>query len=377
MLGVYESNNGKIKYIGNKIRKPIDDVRSVEFNPYDSQTLLDKLSADDHFYHLHRLDNAMFNAAVDYFRSIDADWCNLPLTTKMISSPGEVYAGNKLDYTTDALPVSLKWFNDENIFLAESSQFYLELRLIVERLQKVFSIYNSFRKEPADFSHLSEFQHIEFEGIVSFEENVDIYTGLLRHITTYLIEHNKDDLAHYLNDEEMNELRSSFDEKMITTLTFEQAMNHLYEHTKDEKYRDVSLKNFGSYEEVMLTRLLGTHCNVTEFPLEEIPFYHDETFTKSGDRKVAKNADFIMLGYREVVGSGQRITDIGAIREKAKYFNLPVEDYAPYIDLRLQKKYQTTCGFGLGWQRYVQWVTKMPFIWDTSHIPRGHHSPKP
>ncbi|MDQ1344253.1 MAG: asparaginyl-tRNA synthetase [Patescibacteria group bacterium] len=28
----------------------------------------------------------------------------------------------------------------------------------------VFSIYNSFRKEPSDATHLSEFQHVEFEG---------------------------------------------------------------------------------------------------------------------------------------------------------------------------------------------------------------------
>src|SRR5690606_30000686 len=116
----------------------------------------------------------------------------------------------------------------------------------------------------------------------------------------------------------------------IETLTFTDAMKLLREETKDKKYDEVSLKHFGSYEEVALTRILGKHVNVIEFPVEEIPFYHDASFTSVDGKKYAKNADLILLGYREVVGSGRRITNLEAIREKAKFFNLPAEDYEPY-----------------------------------------------
>jgi aspartyl/asparaginyl-tRNA synthetase len=50
--------------------------------------------------------------------------------------------------------------------MAESSQFYLELTLLIQGVNQVFSIYNSFRKETSDPTHLSEFQHIEYEGKV-------------------------------------------------------------------------------------------------------------------------------------------------------------------------------------------------------------------
>ena len=74
------------------------------------------------YTHLHRIDNAVFFATTEYFKSIGAEWCNLPLTTLMISSPGEVYAGKTLNYTTDALPVDISWFdNQKRIFLSESS----------------------------------------------------------------------------------------------------------------------------------------------------------------------------------------------------------------------------------------------------------------
>ena len=377
MLGCYDAHDGRIDFIGNKIQKPFQDVKQRAFTPSTSQKLLDELTTNDHYHHLHMIDDAVHKAAVEYFHSIDATWCNLPLTTKMISSPGEVYAGKKLDYTTDALPVSLQWFDDESIFLAESSQFYLELRLLIDKLSRVYSIYNSFRKEPADFSHLSEFQHIEFEGKVSFEENNKIVVDMLRAITAYILKHNEADLRYYLTPVEIEELAVSFDERNIEVIPFADAMKLLANKLSDTKYNEISLRHFGSYEEVALTRLIGKHCQVVEFPLEEIPFYHDASFTNKDGKQFAKNADFILLGYREVVGAGQRITDIKAIREKAKFFNLPEEDYRPYIEMRNMATYQTTCGFGMGWQRYTQWLLKMPFIWELSHIPRGHFSPRP
>ena len=377
MLGVYSVDSGKIIYNGNRLLEPIADVEAHNFTPKTSQRLLNDLATDKHLYHLHRIDNAIFNAAVDYFRSIGATWCNLPLTTKMISSPGEVYAGKKLNYTTDALPVTLEWFDRGSIFLTESSQFYLELRLLIDSIDKVFSIYNTFRKEPADFSHLSEFQHIEFEGRVSFEENTDIYKELVRYITKYVLKNNYQDLSYYLTDIDLEELSNSFDETNIETMTFINAMSLLANKVGKPEYKQNSLRDFGAYEEIALTRLVGRHCNIVEFPLEEIPFYHDSSFKDGDGRLYAKNADFILLGYRETIGSGQRITDIDAIKQKAKFFNLPEEDYEPYINLRSMPTYRSTCGFGMGWQRYTQWLLKLPFIWEASHMPRGHFEPRP
>jgi len=377
VLGVYDIDSGSIQYLGNKICKPTSIVKNKRYKPPKTEKFLKDLSSDEHYFHLHNIDNSIFFATVEYFKKLDADWCNLPLTTKMISSPGEVYAGKQLDYTTDALPVTLDWFDKGGIFLSESSQFYLELRLIIEGTEKVFSIYNSFRKEPADFSHLSEFQHIEFEGRVDFDENTRIYTGLLKHITNHLLKKNLQDMQYYLTADEINKLSTTFDKENIETITFKEAMNILEKRFNSKKYKKLTLENFGSFEEIALTRTLGKHCNVVEFPIEEIPFYHDSSFEDKDGRLFAKNSDFILLGYREVVGSGQRITDKDVIMAKAKHFNLPEADYLPYVDLRSQDGYQTTCGFGLGWQRYTQWLLKMPYIWNVSHIPRGDWAPTP
>ena len=340
---------------------------------------LDEVRSDERYYHLHKIDNAIFNASVDYFRKVGAEWCNLPLTTLMISSPGEVYAGQRLDYTTDALPVELDWFkNNRKIFLAESAQFYLEMRLLIRGIDRVFCIYNSFRKEKTDFSHLSEFQHIEFEGKVDFNENTEIFINLLKHVTRTLVKDNAKNLKYFLKPEDVAGLKKAFDPgRAVKRLTFDQAMAVLYEDTEDKRYRERTMKHFGAWEEIRLTNIFQKHVLITEFPLLEIPFYHDEADAGDNKKGVAKNADLILCGYRETVGGGTRISDPEKLKAKAALFNLPPEDYAPYLRTRKAENYEVTSGFGLGWQRYVHWLLKLPFIWDACHVPRTHYLPKP
>jgi asparaginyl-tRNA synthetase len=371
--------NGRkiIAYRGNCCFASIQDVQKVEFPSFGFPDRVRELPKDRHLSALHTVDRTIFRATVDYFSSIGADWCNLPITTRMISSPGEVYAGRTLDYTTDTIPISLSWFDlDRNIFLSESSQFYLELRLLIPGVDKVFSIYNSFRKEPADFCRLAEFQHIEYEAAAGFGQNVDTAKALLKAITRAVVSDCPEALRIYMTDEELDDLGNAFDNDRFEQMTLREGLNILYEATADNAYREHSLKNFGSWEEVRLTELVGKHVILCEYPVMEIPFYHAEKHSVAGSR-LANNADFLLTGYRETIGSGVRIKEKDALLAKAKAFNLPEGDYAPYLAIRSFPSYRETAGFGLGWQRYVQWLLKLPFIWLACHVPRGHGEPVP
>lgn len=364
-----------IVYKGNNIFPPIKNVSRVEFLNEPVKSRLDKVAYSEQFYHLHKIDNGIFFATVEYFKKIDAEWCNLPLTTLMISSPGEVHAGKLIDYTTDTLPVNLSWFkNKREIFLSESSQFYLEIRLLNEKINKVFSVYNSFRKEKADFSHLSEFQHIEFEGKVSFSENTKIAIGLMQHIVSYLLAKHKESLFYFLSKKEVGGLSRVFSPENFILITFSEALKMLYIDTQDKRYEKFSMEHFSSWEEIRLTELVGKHVILTEFPLLQISFYHNAKNTREGST-TAENADIILYGFRETIGSGVRITNPKTLLQKAKIFNLPKEDYLPYLATRDYSHYKQTAGFGLGWQRFIHWLLKLPYIWESTHLPRGHHLP--
>ena len=178
----------EIQFLGNNLfPSQIIEKWTIKTNLLEGR--IDRIVNEPSFLHLHNLDNAIFYATTEYFKSIWAKWTNLPLTTLMISSPWEVYAWQKLDYTTDALPIEIpdRFGSWKRIFMAESSQFYLELMLLINGVDHVFSIYNSFRKETSDPTHLSEFQHIEYEGKVWFEKNIEIFLWLYEYIMEYIL----------------------------------------------------------------------------------------------------------------------------------------------------------------------------------------------
>ncbi len=378
MLGPYKANNdGTISYKGNKVFQKIQDV-SKAVPPLDEiENRVKALSEDEMWEHISRINHRMNMSANEYFDSLGALYTTLPLTTRMISSPGAVYGKEALNYTTDTCPITLKWFDlQDTAFLSESSQIYLELAMMQKNIDHVYSIYNSFRKEKADATHLSEFHHIEYEGKVDQEQNEGIVLGLLQKILSDLLDKNNEDLAYFLSHEKLTELRE-FSEHILEVpkITFKEALDRLYQETGSEKYKEFTLKHFGAWEEIKLTEIFGTMVILTEFPLLEVPFYHAVIDGK--EPKVADNSDFIWPSYRETIGSGHRVRSKEELRSKSEIFNLPKGDYAPYLKTRELPGYIETSGFGLGWERMLQGLLEMPFIWSACQFPRVDASLKP
>ena len=122
-------------------------------------------------------------------------------------------------------------------------------------MEKVFSIYNSFRKESSDATHLSEFQHIEFEGKIGAEENIRVFTELFESIAQYLFKNCEASLKYFLSNEQFEE-KKRIVLKKPTRISFFDALKKLYEDTGDSKYATFSLKHFGTWEEVRLTEIM-------------------------------------------------------------------------------------------------------------------------
>ncbi len=327
--------------------------------------------------HIAKISHQINMSVNEYFSKRGTLFTLLPITTRMISSPGAVYGKEAINYTTDTCPITLKWFDLPKIaFLSESSQIYLELALIQKNVDQVYSVYNSFRKEEADFTHLSEFHHIEYEGKINQEENERIILSLLKKIIKDLLKKNIVDIKYFLNDEKILELRNFSDNIFgVPKMTFKEALWLLHTETKNEKYKEFTLKHFGAWEEIKITEILQNMVIIKEYPLLEVPFYHSVIDGK--EPNVADNADFIWPGYRETIGSGHRVRSQKELEKKAKIFNLPREDYEPYLQTRELKCYKPTSGFGIGWERLLQGLLEMPFIWSVAHFPRVHKTLKP
>lgn len=364
-------------YMWNNLYKPSNiNYKEIEIDLLKNR--VSRVRLEDQFYHIANIDDWILKATVNYFSSIWSKRANLPLTTLMISSPWEVYAWQVLDYTTDTLPIEIpsRFWEDRRIFLAESSQFYLELLLLAKNMDQVFSIYNSFRKEKSDATHLSEFQHIEYEWKTDLEWNIKVFTWLYNAVFDYLVKNNSKDLLFFLSENTLDK-KIELVKKWPTRITFRDALNLLYEATKDERYKEFTLKYFWTWEEVKLTEILDSNVIVEKYPMLQIPFYHAVAEEQYEWVPLAKNADFILYSYRETIWAWERIKNKEVLMKKAEIFNLPKEDYLPYLTSRDYTDYQTTSWFGMWWQRLTHWLTDQPYIYEATVFPRTHLVPNP
>lgn len=367
------NKNHTIGYSGNKIYKPMKQISNA-IEKAELYKRIEEFRTTKKWEHIARINQTIALSVNEYFNKLGSAFTLLPLTTRMISSPAALYGKGHIDYTSDTVPVKLKWFNlKKDIFLSESSQIYLELHLINENLNSVYSIYNSFRKEKSDATHLSEFHHIEFEGKISQKENIRVMTKLIFNTIKKLLNNNIEDLSYFLYDEDIEDLKKLSNSTKIKEITFDQALDVLYTSTKNPKYKKFTTKYFGSWEEVKLTKELDNMVIISEFPLYEVAFYHAPIIDNK-NREVADNSDFIWPYYREFAGSGHRVRNMSELLIKAKKFNLPREDYKYYIQSRSSLTYKETSGFGIGWERMLQGLLKMPYIHSVATFPRVHNT---
>jgi len=239
MLGPYTANkDGTISYKGNKVFKPVKNINSIGVPIKEIENRVEHFNTDKMWEHIAKINHQINMSANLYFEEIGSIFTALPLTTRMISSPGAVYGKEAINYTTDTCPITIKWFELPNeAFLSESSQIYLELALMQKGINSVYSIYNSFRKEKADATHLSEFHHIEYEGKVNQIKNEEIALGLIKRIILDLLKKNKRDLEYFLSNKILKELEEFAENIMnIPKITFGR---HLIYFTKKQVTKSI------------------------------------------------------------------------------------------------------------------------------------------
>lgn len=125
--------------------------------------------------------------------------------------------------------------------------------------------------------------------------------------------------------------------------------------------------DFGGSDETVITRMFEVPVMVYNWPHEVKAFYmkRDEK-----NPHLAKGVDVLAPeGYGEIVGGGQRETDLNLLIGKINEHNLPMSAFEWYLDLR---KYGsvTHSGFGLGLERMISWICKLKHIRETIPFPR-------
>lgn len=125
--------------------------------------------------------------------------------------------------------------------------------------------------------------------------------------------------------------------------------------------------DFGGSDETVLTRLFDRPIMVYNWPHEVKAFYLKRDPDNSN---FARGVDTLAPeGYGEIVGGGERETDLGLLIDKINEHQLPMQAFEWYLDLRRYGSVPHS-GFGLGLERLVTWVCKLPHVRESIPFPR-------
>lgn len=260
-------------------------------------------------------------------------------------------------------------FFNQKVFLTVSGQ--LQLESMAHGLSKVYTFGPTFRAENSKSAiHLSEFYMLELEEsfIDSLDDIIRTITKMFRSVSKEFLDNSADDVLRINKSNKDFNLEKHFGwlEQEFKILTFNEAFAIVDKHkdklTKPPVYNDGLAKE----QELFLAEYCGGPCFVVDWPTNQKSFYMRQ---KKENLDIVEALDFIVPRVGEVAGGSVREDDYERLKAK-----LPSDSSLQwYLDLR---KYGsvTTGGFGMGFERYLQFLINVHSIKDVIPFPRWPHN---
>lgn len=261
-----------------------------------------------------------------------------------------------------------KLYGENNVFLSVSSQLHLEAAAIGS-LGRVWTLSPAFRAEPSDTSrHLSEFWMLEAEVcfIDSSDDLIDLVSRSLHYTASTLLESKI--LSNY--QETVSHLKK-IETGTFQKISYTEAINIL--STLNENKQEKIQINWGDslsfdQEQRILEHLVKANPNtigvfIKEYPENGKPFYMKR------NSNIVYNFDLIVQGVGELAGGSLREDSLETLKVAIRDMGLQEECLEWYIDTR---RYGSVPhgGFGIGFDRVVQWMLSIKNIRDAIFMPR-------
>lgn len=280
---------------------------------------------------------------------------NLPITTQSISSP--------MGFGSDSLPYKV-FEKDTNFefYLADSMQFYLELLLRVQNVDKIGYIANTFRGEKINARHLHQFNHFEIEIKGDLKKCQRLIQNLIKSITKNIINAIPDALNYF--DKNNTKRLNDWIKKPFKNIKHYQAVLLL---RKNGMLRGIStianIDTINSWGEQKLIDLFPNHLIwITNFPSRLIPFYQKNINSQG------VNAD-LLIGIGETIGGGERWENAIELKSSMKPQQIQENKYQWYFQMKKDFPIKTA-GFGMGLERYLLFLINEKDIRNVQLIPR-------
>ena len=325
------------------------------------------------FYNLHTpiITGSDAEGAGEMFRVSTLDQKNPPLNEE-----------GKIDYTQD--------FFGKETNLTVSGQ--LEAETYAMALGKVYTFGPTFRAENSNTSrHLAEFWMIEPEvAFNDLDANMDLSEDFIKEVLKYVLENCKDDLefleqrliqedkskpANQRSDMALLEKLHFVIDNNFKRVSYTEAIDILRNSkpNKKKKFKYI-IKEWGAdlqseHERFLVEKHFKCPVILFDYPANIKAFY----MRLNDDGKTVRAMDVLFPGIGEIVGGSQREERFDVLKEKIEALGIDEKELWWYLDTR---KFGTAVhsGFGLGFERLVQFTTGMGNIRDVIPFPRAPQS---
>ena len=264
----------------------------------------------------------------------------------------------------------------------------LEGELAAMAFSDIYTFGPTFRAENSNTTrHLAEFWMIEPEvAFNDLEDNMNLAEEFIRYVIQYAMESNKEDLeflAQRLTEEENQKPQAERSEMGLLDklnfvvnndferLTYTEAIAILKEsnHNKKKKFQYL-IEGWGvdlqsEHERYLVEKHFKKPVILTNYPKDIKSFY----MRLNDDGKTVAAMDILAPGIGEIVGGSQREERLDKLTARMAEMHIPTEELNWYLDTR-RFGACPHAGFGLGFERLVQFVTGMGNIRDVIAFPR-------
>ena len=315
-----------------------------------------------------RVRNAAARSIHNFFQEKGFIWLHSPIITASdCEGAGEMFQVTTLDIANTpknedgSIDYSQDFFG-KKAHLTVSGQ--LEGEIAAHALSNIYTFGPTFRAENSHTSrHLSEFWMVEPEmAFCNLDMNMDTAEEFLKCLFRDVLDTVPDDMAFFnkMIDNTTLEVMKQVIESPFIRITYTEAIEILETSGETFKYPvkwGIDLQS--EHERFITEKHFNSPVIVTDYPKDIKAFY----MKQNDDGKTVRAMDVLVPRVGEIIGGSERESDFTKLSTRIQELGLEPEDYWWYLDLRRYGSVPHS-GFGLGFERIIQFMTGMKNIRD-------------
>ena len=252
--------------------------------------------------------------------------------------------------------------------LTVSGQLHAEA--FAHAFRDVYTFGPTFRAENSHTPrHASEFWMVEPEiAFADLEDNMNLAEDMVKYCIEYVLENAPEEMKFFndMIDKTLLERLNSVVNSDFVRMTYTEAIEML-EKVNDRFENPVHWGiDLGSeHERYISEEVIKGPVFLTDYPKEIKAFY----MRLNDDQKTVAACDLLVPSIGELIGGSQREERLDYLEKRMEEMDIDASGLDWYLDLRRYGGVKTA-GFGIGFERFLMYLTSMGNIRDVIPFPR-------